>query len=167
MIVKEAFSGERGKNFIGNYKRVLQAQESLANLDNLLFLFILSGAVGHVIWNILLKQSSNKIEFTRAFTLFGSIVLFPFFIFFEPLPKEAWPFFIATMIIHVFYKIFLCKVYDYAVYFLWISNCKRFAVLNYFTNTSFFKDDLSFLNQISVIVISTGILLLVFVEGKI
>ena len=29
LIVKEAFSGERGKNFIGNHKRVLQAQESL------------------------------------------------------------------------------------------------------------------------------------------
>jgi phosphonate metabolism-associated iron-containing alcohol dehydrogenase len=29
MIVKDAFAGERGKNFIGNYQKVLQAQDSL------------------------------------------------------------------------------------------------------------------------------------------
>ena len=29
LIVKDAFGGERGKNFIGNYKKVLEAQESL------------------------------------------------------------------------------------------------------------------------------------------
>jgi alcohol dehydrogenase class IV len=29
LIVKDAFSGERGKNFIGNYKKVLEAQEYL------------------------------------------------------------------------------------------------------------------------------------------
>ena len=31
LIVKDAFGGERGKNFIGNYKKVLEAQESLGN----------------------------------------------------------------------------------------------------------------------------------------
>ena len=29
LIVKDAFEGERGKNFIGNYKKVLEAQEFL------------------------------------------------------------------------------------------------------------------------------------------
>ena len=29
LIVKDAFGGERGKNFIGSYKKVLEAQESL------------------------------------------------------------------------------------------------------------------------------------------
>ena len=29
LIVKDAFVGERGKNFIGNYKKVLEAQEFL------------------------------------------------------------------------------------------------------------------------------------------
>ena len=29
LIVKDAFGGERGKNFIGNYKKVLEAQEFL------------------------------------------------------------------------------------------------------------------------------------------
>ena len=136
-------------------------------MDNLLFLFILSGAIGHVVWNILLKQSSNKIEFTRAFTLFGSLILFPFLFFFEPLPKEAWPFFIATMIIHVFYKIFLCKVYDYAGISYGYPIARGLPSLIILILTPiFFKDNLSFLNQISVIVISIGILLLVFAEGK-
>ena len=29
LIVKDAFEGERGKNFIGTYKKVLEAQEFL------------------------------------------------------------------------------------------------------------------------------------------
>jgi drug/metabolite transporter (DMT)-like permease len=136
-------------------------------LDNLLFFFILSGAVGHVIWNILLKQSTNKIEFTRSFTLLVSIVLFPLLFFFEPLPKTAWPFFIATMIIHIFYKIFLCKVYDYSgiSYGYPIARGLPSLIILIFT-PFFFDDNLTFSNQISVIIISVGILLLVFAEGK-
>lgn len=136
-------------------------------MDNLLFFFILSGAVGHVIWNILLKQSTNKIEFTRSFTLLVSIVLFPLLFFFEPLPKTAWPFFIATMIIHIFYKIFLCKVYDYSgiSYGYPIARGLPSLIILIFT-PFFFDDNLTFSNQISVIIISVGILLLVFAEGK-
>ena len=136
-------------------------------MDNLLFFFILSGAVGHVIWNILLKQSTNKIEFTRSFTLLVSIVLFPLLFFFEPLPKTAWPFFIATIIIHIFYKIFLCKVYDYSgiSYGYPIARGLPSLIILIFT-PFFFDDNLTFSNQISVIIISVGILLLVFAEGK-
>ena len=136
-------------------------------MDNLLFFFILSGAVGHVIWNILLKQSTNKIEFTRSFTLLVSIVLFPLLFFFEPLPKTAWPFFIATMIIHIFYKIFLCKVYDYSgiSYGYPIARGLPSLIILIFT-PFFFDDNLTFSNQISVVIISVGILLLVFAEGK-
>ena len=83
-------------------------------MDNFLFLAILSGAVGHVIWNALLKKSDDKIKFMRAFTLLSSLFLLPLLFFFEPLPKSAWPFFFLTIVIHVFYKIFLCKVYDYS-----------------------------------------------------
>jgi drug/metabolite transporter (DMT)-like permease len=136
-------------------------------LDNLLFLFILSGAIGHVVWNVLLKQSENKIEFTRAFTLFGSIILFPLLFFMDPLPSEAWPFFISTMIIHVFYKIFLCKVYDYSGISYGYPIARGLPSLIILLLTPlFFNDSLSFLNQISVIFISLGILLLVFAEGK-
>ena len=81
-------------------------------MDNFLFLAILSGAVGHVIWNALLKKSEDKIRFMRAFTLLSSLILLPLLFFFEPLPKSAWPFFLTTIVIHIFYKIFLCKVYD-------------------------------------------------------
>ena len=51
---------------------------------------------------------------------------------------------------------------------LWVSNCKRFqGSIILATNTNFFlKMTQFFLNQISVIVISIGILLLVFAEGK-
>jgi len=136
-------------------------------LDNFLFIFILSGAIGHVIWNILLKQSDNKILFTRSFTLLGSIILFPVLFLIEPLPRVAWPFFVATMIIHVFYKLFLCKVYDYSglSYGYPISRGLPSLIILMLTPI-FFEDDLSFFNKISVFIISLGILLLVFAEGK-
>ena len=136
-------------------------------MDNLLFLFILSGAIGHVAWNILLKKSKNKIEFTRSFTLLASIILFPLLFFFEPLPKAAWPFFIATMIIHVFYKIFLCKVYDYSGISYGYPIARGLPSLIILLFTPFFFDDkINFYNQLSVVVISLGIILLVFAEGK-
>ena len=75
-------------------------------MDNFLFLAILSGAVGHVIWNALLKKSEDKIRFMRAFTLLSSLILLPL-LFFEPLPKSAWPFFLTTIVIHIFIKYFV------------------------------------------------------------
>ena len=78
-------------------------------MDNFLFFAIITGAIGHVIWNALLKKSEDKIKFMRAFTLLSSLLLFPLLFFFEPLPRTAWPFLFITIVIHVFYKIFLCK----------------------------------------------------------
>lgn len=71
------------------------------------------------------------------------------------------------MIIHIFYKIFLCKVYDYSgiSYGYPIARGLPSLIILIFT-PFFFDDNLTFSNQISVIVISVGILLLVFAEGK-
>ena len=71
------------------------------------------------------------------------------------------------MIIHIFYKIFLCKVYDYSgiSYGYPIARGLPSLIILIFT-PFFFDDNLTFSNQISVIIISVGILLLVFAEGK-
>ena len=136
-------------------------------MDNLLFLAILSGAIGHVIWNALLKKSDDKIKFMRAFTLLSSIFLFPLLFFFEPLPKLAWPFFFATIVIHVFYKIFLCKVYDYSGLSFGYPIARGLPSLILLLVTPFvFGESLKINNQLAILIISFGILLLVFSEGN-
>ena len=56
--------------------------------------------------------NQDKVLFTRAFTLVASIFFIPVLFFVEPLPPEAYSFFIITLIIHTLYKFFLCRVYD-------------------------------------------------------
>lgn len=136
-------------------------------MDNILFLAILTGAVGHVSWNILLKKSNDKIKFTRAFTLLGSFIMLPFLFFIEPLPKIAWPFFLMTIFIHVFYKIFLCRVYDYSGLSYGYPIARGLPSLILLALTPIlFDENLTLSNQLSIILISLGILLLVFSEGN-
>ena len=136
-------------------------------MDNILFLAILTGAVGHVSWNILLKKSDDKIKFTRAFTLLGSFMMFPLLFFIEPLPRIAWPFFLTTIFIHVFYKIFLCKVYDYSGLSYGYPIARGLPSLILLALTPIlFDENLTLSDQLSVIIISSGILLLVFSEGN-
>ena len=136
-------------------------------MDNILFLAILTGAVGHVSWNILLKKSDDKIKFTRAFTLLGSFMMFPLLFFIEPLPRIAWPFFLKTIFIHVFYKIFLCKVYDYSGLSYGYPIARGLPSLILLALTPIlFDENLTLSDQLSVIIISSGILLLVFSEGN-
>lgn len=136
-------------------------------MDNILFLAILTGAVGHVSWNILLKKSNDKIKFTRAFTLLGSFIMLPFLFFIEPLPKIAWPFFLMTIFIHVFYKIFLCRVYDYSGLSYGYPIARGLPSLILLALTPIlFDENLTLSNQLSIILISFGILLLVFSEGN-
>jgi drug/metabolite transporter (DMT)-like permease len=136
-------------------------------LDNILFFAILTGAVGHVTWNILLKKSQDKIKFTRAFTLIGSFIMFPILFYIEPLPRVVWPLFLATIFIHVFYKIYLCKVYDYSGLSYGYPIARGLPSLILLALTPIlFDESLSISNQLSIIIISLGILLLVFSEGN-
>ena len=83
-------------------------------MSNFLFAFIISGAVAHVSWNVFLKKTEHKIAFTRGFTLMGSVLLLPTLFFMGPINPKAIPYFIGSIIIHVFYKIYLCRVYDHS-----------------------------------------------------
>jgi drug/metabolite transporter (DMT)-like permease len=85
-------------------------------LSNFLFAFIISGAVAHVSWNVFLKKTEHKIAFTRGFTLMGSVLLLPTLFFMGPINTKAIPYFIGSIIIHVFYKIYLCRVYGFSVH---------------------------------------------------
>lgn len=93
--------------------------------------------------------------------------MFPLLFFIEPLPKIAWPFFLTTIFIHVFYKIFLCKVYDYSGLSYGYPIARGLPSLILLALTPIlFDENLTLSDQLSVIIISSGILLLVFSEGN-
>ena len=93
--------------------------------------------------------------------------MFPLLFFIEPLPKIAWPFFLTTIFIHVFYKIFLCKVYDYSGLSYGYPIARGLPSLILLALTPIlFDENLTLSDQLSVVIISSGILLLVFSEGN-
>ena len=93
--------------------------------------------------------------------------MFPLLFFIEPLPNIAWPFFLTTIFIHVFYKIFLCKVYDYSGLSYGYPIARGLPSLILLALTPIlFDENLTLSDQLSVIIISSGILLLVFSEGN-
>ena len=136
-------------------------------MDNFLFFAILSGAICHVTWNILLKKSIDKVLFTRAFTLVASIFFIPILFFVDPLAPEAYSFFIITLVIHTLYKFFLCRVYDNSDLSYGYPLARGTpSLLVLFVTPLIFSDDLTINNIFSVLVLCLGIILLIFADSR-
>ena len=136
-------------------------------MDNFLFFAILSGAICHVTWNILLKKSLDKVLFTRAFTLVASIFFIPILFFVDPLAPEAYSFFIITLVIHTLYKFFLCRVYDNSDLSYGYPLARGTpSLLVLFVTPIIFSDDLTINNIFSVLVLCLGIILLIFADSR-
>jgi len=136
-------------------------------LSNFVFFLILLSAFSHVSWNILIKRSQDKILFTRSLTLVGSIILIPITFFLDPLPVAAYPFFAATLIIHVFYKLFLCYMHEKSDLSYAYPIARGLpSLLILFITPFVFDEELTLKNEIAVLTICLGILLLVFANQK-
>lgn len=136
-------------------------------MDNFLFFAILSGAICHVTWNILLKKSVDKVLFTRAFTLVASIFFIPILFFIDPLAPEAYSFFVITLLIHTLYKFFLCRVYDNSDLSYGYPLARGTpSLLVLFVTPFIFSDDLTINNIFSVLVLCLGIILLIFADSR-
>ena len=75
---------------------------------------VLISALIHPLWNILLKQSRDKEVFYLHIHLVF-IVLFSFILFVFPIGKirlEGWLIILASSLVHFFYQVFLCKMYE-------------------------------------------------------
>jgi multidrug transporter EmrE-like cation transporter len=136
-------------------------------LSNFVFFLILLSAFSHVSWNILIKRSQDKILFTRSLTLVGSLILLPVTFFLDPLPIVAYPFFVATLIIHVFYKLFLCYMHEKSDLSYAYPIARGLpSLLILFITPFVFDEELTLKNEIAVLTICIGILLLVFANQK-
>ncbi len=136
-------------------------------MSNFVFFLILLSAFSHVSWNILIKRSEDKILFTRSLTLVGSLILLPVTFFLDPLPIVAYPFFAATLIIHVFYKLFLCYMHEKSDLSYAYPIARGLpSLLILFITPFVFDEELTLKNEIAVLTICIGILLLVFANQK-
>ena len=74
---------------------------------------VLFGALLHAGWNALVKSSTDKAMDTALIHLLGSVVAIPLVLVVGWPPAAAWPFLIASLIIHVAYYTALTGAYEH------------------------------------------------------
>ena len=74
---------------------------------------VLFGALLHASWNALVKSSSDKALDTALIHLVGSVIAVPVVMIVGWPPAAAWPFVIASVVIHIGYYIALTGAYNH------------------------------------------------------
>jgi len=98
----------------------------------------------------------------------GSILLLPALFFMSPISAKAIPYFIGSIIIHVFYKIYLCRVYDHSNLSYGYPIARGLpSLLILFLTPFVFGTELTIENEIAIVVLLSGIFLLIFADGRI
>lgn len=74
---------------------------------------VLLGALLHASWNAMVKSSTDKALDTALIHLMGSVVTLPLIIILGWPPAAAWPYIMASMVIHIGYYIALTGAYKH------------------------------------------------------
>lgn len=74
---------------------------------------VLFGALLHASWNVVVKSSSDKALDTALIHLLGSIIALPLLLIVGLPPMVAWPFILASVIIHIAYYVALTGAYKH------------------------------------------------------
>jgi drug/metabolite transporter (DMT)-like permease len=80
------------------------------------FLLIILAAALHALWNFAAKKASGNLSVIWIGLAMATIAIIPFLFLLSPdqiFVLEAWPFVLATGIIHAFYFFALAKAYEY------------------------------------------------------
>lgn len=79
-------------------------------------LMVLGSALMHATWNLLAKRSEHPLAFLWLVNSASMIIYVPFFLWIlwrEGIPGAAWPFILATGLLHIVYITFLSQAYRY------------------------------------------------------
>jgi phosphonate utilization associated putative membrane protein len=76
-------------------------------------LAVLFGALLHASWNALVKSSTDKALDTALIHLMGSVVTLPLIVILGWPPAAAWPYILASVVIHIGYYIALTGAYKH------------------------------------------------------
>lgn len=74
---------------------------------------VLFGALLHASWNVVVKSSTDKALDTALIHLLGSIIALPLVLVVGWPPMVAWPFILASVIIHIAYYVALTGAYKH------------------------------------------------------
>ena len=136
-------------------------------MSTTLFIIIIITAVAHTSWNVLLKTSENKVLFLRSFLLLGSFLFLPVLFFIQPPSPSSYVFLAASLFIHIFYNIFLIKMYSFSeISFSYPIARGSPTLILLVISPLFLGDDISYLNNIGALILICGIFFLIFSEGN-
>ena len=132
-----------------------------------LFILILLTAVAHTTWNVLLKTSENKVLFLRSFLLTASLVFIPILFFISPPDPSSYKFLAASLFIHIFYNIFLIKMYNHSeISFSYPIARGSPTLILLVISPLLLGDQISYLNNVGALILICGIFFLIFSEGN-
>lgn len=132
-----------------------------------LFIIIILTAVAHTTWNVLLKTSDNKVLFLRSFLLLASLLFIPVLFFIKPPSPDAYIFLAASLFIHIFYNIFLIKMYSHSeISFSYPIARGSPTLILLVISPLLLGDQISYLNNIGALILICGIFFLIFSEGN-
>jgi drug/metabolite transporter (DMT)-like permease len=124
-------------------------------------------AVAHTTWNVLLKTSENKVLFLRSFLLAASLVFIPILFFISPPAPSSYKFLAVSLFIHIFYNIFLIKMYNHSeISFSYPIARGSPTLILLLVSPLLLGDQITFLNEIGALVLICGIFFLIFSEGN-
>jgi len=130
---------------------------------NFIFLLIIFSALCHAIWSAIIKSSRNPLSLMGITSVLEVIIFFPL-TFTVPFPKlEVWYFLIATVIIHVFYRLNVIYSYRYGdlSYIYPISrgsSCLFIAIISIL----FLKSDVNLTGFIGILIVCVGLFIISF-----
>jgi phosphonate utilization associated putative membrane protein len=78
-----------------------------------IFAVVLFGALLHASWNALVKSSTDKAMDTALIHMLCSLMALPLFAVFGAPPSDAWPYIVASTVIHIGYYIALTGAYKH------------------------------------------------------
>jgi drug/metabolite transporter (DMT)-like permease len=127
-------------------------------LDPLIIGLILTSAIIHATWNALVKSDSDRLVTFAVVMGAGSVIGLAFAPFVEIPRAEAWPWLIASVIVHCFYYYFLLQAYAHGdLSFVYpIARGLGPLLVAVFSGT-LLAEHLSFHEAIGVLLVSVGI----------
>ena len=124
-------------------------------------LAVLFGALLHASWNALVKSSTDKTLDTALIHVLCSVVALPFCWYVGPPVPQAWPFIVASLVIHVGYYFALAGAYKHGELGLTYPLMRGTApMLVALASLALLGEALNSLGWVGVLLISGGVLLL-------
>ena len=132
-----------------------------------LVLILLTAALMHAIWNAVVKFDGDKLyilSMIDGMAMLAGVVLIPF----SSIPeREVWPYLIVSVVLNIFYRIFLIKAYklgEFSRVYPLVRGLPPLAVT--LLAVFILEEEISGINFMGIILISLGIISIMFVRFK-